>query len=180
MRRKKKDLLYLPWNKIQSAAVFNAIFFIISQAYVGTATDDEVSCWAELSSVLSIFILIRGTSKLFVTFVKGFLEDKKPSCNRMTSLEPCWIFKALDLNKMCCNKAILSDGAISTTKEEGSNSKKLNLFFLLPYAPGTMSAICYFVVQPLWKCTFKAGSLKFYLLDSWLIMHMLLGGRSGG
>lgn len=92
MKREKNDLLYLPWNKIQSASVFNAIFFIISQAYVETATDDEVSCWAELSSVLSIFILIRRTSKLFVTFVKGFLEDKKPN-HKITSLEPYWIFK---------------------------------------------------------------------------------------
>ena len=92
MKREKNDLLYLPWNKIQSATVFNAIFFIISQAYVETATDDEVSCWAELSSMLSIFILIRGRSKLFVTFVKGFLEDRIPSC-KITSLEPYWIFK---------------------------------------------------------------------------------------
>lgn len=83
MKREKNDLLYLPWNKIQSATVFNAIFFIISQAYVETATDDEVSCWAELSSVLSIFILIRGRSRLFVTFVKGFLEDKKPNCESL-------------------------------------------------------------------------------------------------
>lgn len=63
------------------------MFFIISQAYVETATDDEVSCWAELSSELSIFILIRGASKLFVTFVKGFLEDKKTNY-KITSLEP--------------------------------------------------------------------------------------------
>lgn len=93
MKREKNDLLYLPWNKIQSATVFNAIFFIISQAYVETAIDDEVSCWAELSSMLSIFILIRGAIKLFVTFVKGFLEDKKPN-HKITSLEPYWIFKA--------------------------------------------------------------------------------------
>lgn len=92
MKREKNDLLYLLWNKIQSATVFNAIFFIISQAYVETATDDEVSCWAELSSVFSIFILIRGASKLFVTFVKGFLEDKEPN-HQITSLEPYWIFK---------------------------------------------------------------------------------------
>lgn len=92
MKRGKNDLLYLPWNKIQSASVFNAIFFIISRAYVETTTDDEVSCWAELPSMLSIFILIRRTSKLFVTFVKGFLEDKKPN-HRITSLEPYWIFK---------------------------------------------------------------------------------------
>lgn len=92
MKREKNDLLYLPWNKFQSATVFNALFFIISQAYVETATDDEVSCWAELSSMLSISILIRGASKLFVTFVKGFLEDKKPH-HKMTSLEPYWIFK---------------------------------------------------------------------------------------
>lgn len=92
MKREKNDLLYLPWNKIQSASVFNAIFFIISRAYVETTTDDEVSCWAELPSMLSIFILIRRTSKLFVTFVKGFLEDKKPN-HQITSLEPYWIFK---------------------------------------------------------------------------------------
>lgn len=89
----KNDLLYLPWNKIQSATVFNAIFFIISQAYVATTTDDEVSCWAELSSMLSIFILIRGMSKLFVTFVKGFVEDKT-SNYKITSLELYWIFKS--------------------------------------------------------------------------------------
>lgn len=88
MRRKKNDLLYLPWNKIQSATVFNAVFFIISQAYVGTATDDEVSCWAELSSMLPIFILIRGVSELFVTFVKGFLEDKKPCCKESVAWSP--------------------------------------------------------------------------------------------
>lgn len=92
MKREKNDLLYLLWNKIQSATVFNAIFFIISQAYVETATDDEVSCWAELSSMLSIFILIRGAIKLFVTFVKGFLEDKKPN-HKITSLKHYWIFK---------------------------------------------------------------------------------------
>lgn len=91
MRREKNDLLYLPWNKIQSAAVFNAIFFIILQAYVGTATDDEVSCWAELPSMLSIFILIRKTSRLFVTFVKGFIEDKETN-HKAASLEPYWIF----------------------------------------------------------------------------------------
>lgn len=43
----KIDLLYVAWNKIQSATIFNATFFIISQAYVGTATDDEASCWAQ-------------------------------------------------------------------------------------------------------------------------------------
>lgn len=46
------DLLYVAWNKIQSAAMFNATFFIILQAYVGTATDDEASCWAKWSSGL--------------------------------------------------------------------------------------------------------------------------------
>lgn len=106
MKREKNDLLYLPWNKIQSATVFNAIFFIISQAYVETATDDEVSCWAELSSMLSIFILIRGTSKLFVTFVKGFLEDRKPN-HKITSLEPYWIFKTTIPRIKCLTTKLL-------------------------------------------------------------------------
>lgn len=68
------DLLYVAWNKIQSATIFNATFFIILLAYVGTATDDEASCWAEWSSVLSFSLLITGSDKLLVTFVKGSLE----------------------------------------------------------------------------------------------------------
>lgn len=72
------DLLYVAWNKIQSAAMFNATFFIISQAYVGMATDDEACCWAKWSSVLFFpffkALLITGYDKLFVTFVKVLLE----------------------------------------------------------------------------------------------------------
>lgn len=41
------DLLYVAWNKIQSAAMFNTTVFIISQAYAGMATDWEASCWAK-------------------------------------------------------------------------------------------------------------------------------------
>lgn len=168
MRRKKNDLLYLPWNKIQSATVFNAIFFIISQAYVGTAADDEVSCWAELSSMLSIFILIRGTSKLFVTFVKGFLEDKKPSCNRIASLELCWIFSAWALPETCCNKAIVSDGATSATKALGANSKSQTFPFFSSHSWNNVAICCF--VEP--YC--RARSWKWYVPDSWLITHMLL------
>lgn len=58
--------------------MFNATFFIVSQAYVGMATDDEASCWAKSSSVpLWLFfkaLLITRSDKLFVTFVKVLLE----------------------------------------------------------------------------------------------------------
>lgn len=85
--------------------------------------------------MLSIFILIRGTSKLFVTFVKGFLEDKKPSCNRIASLELCWIFNTWALPETCCNKAIVSDGAMSATKELELTVKP---FLSSPHTLGTM------------------------------------------
>lgn len=77
MRREKNDLLYLPWNRIQSAALFNAIFFIILQAYVGTATDDEVSCWAGLPSMLSIFILIRKNEQIVCDLYQGLLRRQE-------------------------------------------------------------------------------------------------------
>lgn len=126
MKREKNDLLYLPWNKTQSASVFNAIFFIISQAYVETATDDEVSCWAELSSMLSIFILIRRTSKLFVTFVKGFLEDKKPN-HKITSLEPYWIFKTIFPRIKCLITKLLF--LIEPCLEQNVQKLRENIFF---------------------------------------------------
>lgn len=119
----KKMTYYIYPETRFNLPLYLMLYFSLSHKHMLEPLQMMVSCWAELSSMLSIFILIRGTSKLFVTFVKGFLEDKKPSCNRITSLEPCWIFKALALNKMCCNKAIVSDGAMSTTKEQGSNSK---------------------------------------------------------
>lgn len=127
MRRETNDWLYLPWNKIQSAAVFNAIFFIILQAYVGTATDDEVSCWAELPSMLSIFILIRKMSRLFVTFIKGFTEDRKTN-HKTASLEPYWIFTASFPRTKCLMTKPLTP--IEPYLEERSRSSGQNTFYI--------------------------------------------------
>lgn len=72
---KKKMTYYIyPETRFNLLPYLMLYFFIISQAYVGTVTDDGLSCWAELSSMLSISILIKGTGKLFVTFVKGFVK----------------------------------------------------------------------------------------------------------
>lgn len=93
------DLLYVAWNKIQSAAMFNATFFIILQAYVKMATDDEASCWAKWSWVFFFFffkaLLITGSGKLFVTFVKVLLETQRLAAETVLAQGMCEYAKHL-------------------------------------------------------------------------------------
>lgn len=63
--------------------------FIIMQAYAGMSTNSEASSRAEWSTPLSIFILITGLGKEYVTFVKGF-EARRASLQQWP-----WICKAL-------------------------------------------------------------------------------------
>lgn len=64
------------------------LYFSLSHKHMLELLQMMVSCWAELSSMLSIFILIRGTSKLFVTFVKGFLQDTNLTATESLAWSP--------------------------------------------------------------------------------------------